>query len=186
VNVTGVTDGATYILGSVPAAGCNTTDALSGVKTNATLITSGGPLGSITATCGGAEDNAGNLNSASVTYTVNYNWTGFFRPIDNEPICNSVKAGSAIPVKFSLSGYQGLNIFATGYPAVTTGTCAGFPTDPVEETVTTGQSTLNYDASADQYVYVWKTEKSWAGQAKRLTLKLADGTIHYARFTFTK
>jgi hypothetical protein len=73
VSVTGVTDGATYILGSVPTAGCETSDALSGVATAASLTFSGGNpdgSGAITATCEGALDNAGNSGVASVTYTV--------------------------------------------------------------------------------------------------------------------
>jgi len=71
IAVTGVTQGATYTLGSVPAGGCATTDALSGVATNATVSTSGGPTGSVTTTCGGAVDNAGNAAaSVSVGYTV--------------------------------------------------------------------------------------------------------------------
>jgi len=74
VNVTGVADGATYILGSVPVASCDTSDALSGVVTSASLTLSGGNpdgTGTFTATCEGALDNAGNSGSASVTYTVN-------------------------------------------------------------------------------------------------------------------
>jgi len=70
VTVTGVMNGATYPLGSVPEAGCNTTDATSYVNTSASLSLSGGPVGSIIATCSGASDNAGNKNQASVTYTV--------------------------------------------------------------------------------------------------------------------
>lgn len=73
VSVTGVTDGASYPLGSVPAAGCSTSDALSGVATAATLGISGGNAdgsGSFTATCSGATDLAGNTGSASVSYTV--------------------------------------------------------------------------------------------------------------------
>jgi hypothetical protein len=73
VNVTGVTDGATYILGSVPSAGCDTSDALSGVATAASLTLSGGNpdgSGTFTATCSGALDKAGNSGSASLTYTV--------------------------------------------------------------------------------------------------------------------
>jgi len=54
------------------------------------------------------------------------------------------------------------------------------------ETVTAGNSGLTYDASANQYVYVWKTDKSWANTSKQLQLKLADGSIHVANFTFTK
>jgi hypothetical protein len=71
VSVTGVSDGATYTLGSVPTADCDTTDALSGVDTEASLSLSGGNpdgSGTITATCDGALDNAGNSGSASVTY----------------------------------------------------------------------------------------------------------------------
>ena len=54
VSVTGVADGATYTLGSVPAAGCDTSDALSGVATAASLSLSGGNangIGSFTAIC---------------------------------------------------------------------------------------------------------------------------------------
>jgi hypothetical protein len=142
-------------------------------------------VGSTTVNCS-AVDSRNNSTTGSFTITVDYSWTGFFQPIDNEPACNSVKAGSAIPVKFSLSGYQGMSVIASGYPAVSAGSCAGAALDPVEETVTAGNSSLSYDATTDQYVYVWKTDKSWAGQAKRLTVKLADGSVHYARFSFTK
>jgi hypothetical protein len=142
-------------------------------------------------TCTVTADQAGNANynaapSVSRTFAVSYNFTGFFAPIDMPPVCNVVKAGQAIPVKFSLHGYQGMNIFATGYPRVINSTCVGDPTDSIETTVTAGGSSLNYDSGADQYIYVWKTDKNWAGTAKRLEIVLADGTYHYARFTFTR
>jgi glycosidase len=74
VMVTGVSQGATYTYGSVPAAGCNTTDALSGVAVQATVQVTGGNgqgTGTFTATCSGATDLAGNLAApVSVTYTV--------------------------------------------------------------------------------------------------------------------
>lgn len=188
VNVTGVSDGATYTLGSVPAAGCSTSDALSGVDANATLQPlSGGPLGSVTATCSGASDKAGNSGSASVTYNVHYNWTGFFRPVDNPEVLNSVKAGQSIPVKFSLAGDQGLNIFAAGSPTSQKITCdSSDPIDVIEETVTAGGSSLSYDASNNQYNYVWKSDKAWAGTCRQLSVKLIDGTTHLANFKFLK
>ncbi len=78
VTVIGVSDGATYTAGSVPTAGCTTSDALSGVATPATLNTSNGtPTGpngatTVTATCSGATDLAGNSAApTSVSYTVN-------------------------------------------------------------------------------------------------------------------
>jgi hypothetical protein len=71
VAVTGVADGATYITGAVPAAGCSTTDALSGVATSATVGLVGSSLGGIIVRCTGATDNAGNTaHPVSVTYTV--------------------------------------------------------------------------------------------------------------------
>jgi glycosidase len=74
VAVTGVTQGAIYQLGSLPTAGCVTTDALSGVAANATLAITGGDghgEGQFTATCSGGADNAGNLAAPrSVIYDV--------------------------------------------------------------------------------------------------------------------
>ena len=71
VTVTGVASGADYLLGSVPAAGCHTTDALSGVATPASLTIHGGPTGIVTATCAGATDKAGNAAApVSVSYVV--------------------------------------------------------------------------------------------------------------------
>jgi hypothetical protein len=70
VIVTGVRQGASYPMGRVPAAGCSTADALSGVATKATLTVRGGN-GHFTATCSGATDNAGNAaQPVSVTYSV--------------------------------------------------------------------------------------------------------------------
>jgi len=70
VTVVGVEDGATYTLGAVPPASCVTADATSGVATNAILSSTGGPRGSVTVTCSGAKDFAGNVGSTSVTYSV--------------------------------------------------------------------------------------------------------------------
>jgi hypothetical protein len=74
VTVTGVTEGSVYVQGSVPVAGCTTTDALAGVLIQATIsITGGDPdgLGNFTATCSGALDEAGNEGDpVVVNYTV--------------------------------------------------------------------------------------------------------------------
>ena len=114
-----------------------------------------------------------------------YDFTGFFAPVDNTPTLNVAKAGSAIPVKFSLNGDQGLDIFATGYPKSLQIDCdTSASVDGIEQTVTAGSSSLSYDPIADQYVYVWKTDKAWAGTCRQLVAMLNDGTDHVANFKF--
>jgi hypothetical protein len=114
-----------------------------------------------------------------------YTFTGFFSPVDNPPTVNVAKAGSGIPVKFSLGGNQGLDIFATGSPSSQQVTCdSGAPLDDIEQTANTGDAILSYDPVTDQYTYVWKTTKSWAGTCRRLTVAFNDGTQQYATFMF--
>lgn len=132
-------------------------------------------------------DKFGGSGSNTASHTVIFNWSGFFQPVDNLPTFNVVKAGSGVPVKFSLNGNKGLNIFAAGYPVSQQIACAsGAPTDTVEQTVTAGSSSLSYDSTTNTYTYVWKTDKAWAGTCRQLTVKLVDGTTHVANFNFTK
>jgi Tol biopolymer transport system component len=114
-----------------------------------------------------------------------FNFSGFFQPVDNLPTLNVVKAGQAIPVKFSLNGDQGLNIFAAGYPGSQIIQCDSTTVvDGIEETVTAGSSSLSYDPSTDTYTYVWKTNKAWANSCRQLVVKLNDGSYHQANFKF--
>jgi ELWxxDGT repeat protein len=114
-----------------------------------------------------------------------YPFTGFFQPVDNLPTTNAVKAGAAVPVKFSLGGNRGLNVLASASPLLVQ--CStGATIDNIEETVTAGGSSLNYDAASGQYAYIWKTDKLWAGSCRELQLKLDDGEVYRARFTFSR
>jgi hypothetical protein len=114
-----------------------------------------------------------------------YTFSGFFQPVDNPPTFNVVKAGSAIPVKFSLGGYRGLSIFAAGSPSSQQIACdTSSPASDIEVTVTAGGSSLSYDAATDTYTYVWKTNAAWAGTCRQLNVKLNDGTSHLANFRF--
>jgi uncharacterized protein len=118
---------------------------------------------------------------------LSYDFTGFFQPVDNQPTVNSVKAGQAIPVKFSLAGDQGLDIFATGYPkSIQTNCDTTGETDPIETTVSAGGSGLSYDATAGVYTYTWKTDKLWANTCRQLRVTLHDGSQHVADFKFKK
>ena len=132
-----------------------------------------------------ANDGRADSNLATVSIDVYYPFTGFFSPVDNFPTVNSAKAGSAIPIKFSLGGDYGLGIFAAGYPTVVRVACdTGTPADEIEETVTAGSSGLQYNPVTAQYTYVWKTTKTWARTCRHFELKLADGTSHTADFSF--
>lgn len=143
------------------------------------------PVGTTTVTCS-ASDKAGNKASATFNVEVDYNWNGFLQPVDNLPVVNVVKAGSAVPVKFSLGGNMGLDIFASGYPRVVSIIVseAGTTESVIDETVNAGGSSLTYDAMSNQYIYVWKTNKLWVGSSYQLQVKLKDNTTHVANFKF--
>ena len=173
----------TSMIVSYPAVTAN--DTCSGVTVTSNPVSgSVFPVGTTTVSAM-ASDASSNPSSCSFTVTVLYNFTGFFSPVDNPPVLNVMKAGKAIPVKFSLSGNKGLNIFAPGFPVSGAISCdASAPPSEVEELVTAGNSSLSYDPATDQYVYVWKTENAWAGTCRQLNVTLNDGTTHIANFKF--
>jgi hypothetical protein len=148
------------------------------------------PPGSTEVTCS-ATDASGNLATGSFTVTVAFAFDGFFAPVDDPgsgpaPLTNVVKAGAAVPVKFSLGGDMGLDVIhRITRDQVPCGSLAA--TDGIEETATAGASGLSYDV--DTYTYVWKTEKAWASSPSRcrmLDVVLVDGTHHVAYFAFTR
>lgn len=180
-----------YVLGETVLADWTATDALSGIDSAIGTVPSGSPINTawvgpkiftVTAT-----DYAGNSETVTVSYNVIYNWNGFFPPVENTPALNVVKAGRAIPVKFSLDGYQGLDmdIFVMGYPQSKLIPCPGTgdPDGEMEFAETAGESRLSYDDIEDEYVYVWKTDKEWTG-CRQLIVGLIDGTSHVADFQF--
>ena len=94
---------------------------------------------------------------------------------------NSAKAGSAVPVKFSLGGDRGLAILADGYPASVQVDCVtGARIGSSEPTASDDGLTF----ANGQYSYAWKTSKSWGGTCRQLQVLLVDGTLHTALFKF--
>lgn len=191
VAVNGFPDGANYTLSeTLPTPTCATPS-----DTISTVASSSGPtikdgrvsnVGPVSYTCT-ATNGAGMVGSDTKTFNVvPYTWGGFKAPIDARPTFNRTKAGSAIPVKFSLTGNQGLDIWKNGQaPSVGTVTC-GTSLDDVEATVTAGSSSLSYDVTSDTYNYVWKTQTSFAGACRTLVLNFKDGSQQIVNFTFTK
>jgi hypothetical protein len=186
---------APVVKGAAASASWEAADGESGLKTDAAgkipldTATVGKQSASIPA--GTATDNVGNESTAaSCSYTVVYDFSGFFQPIDNKDaagnyILNKAKAGSAIPIKFSLSGDQGLGILS-GTPQTASVGCQASNVDALEEYGTATVSGLKYDAIANQYIYNWKTQAGWAGTCRQLIVTLDDGTTHRANFNFVK
>jgi hypothetical protein len=191
ITMTTPSNGTTYLLGQSINAdyACHDEDSGSGLASCVGTVANGSPIdtgsvGSKSFTVNAA-DNAGNPASLTHNYSVIYNFSGFFQPVDNLPTLNTVKAGAGIAVKFSLSGNQGLNVLVAGYPISQPIACAsGNPQDAIETTVTASNSSLSYDLATDTYTYVWKTNKSWTGSCRQLIVKLSDGTEHKANFKF--
>ncbi len=146
------------------------------------------PLGTTTVNCS-AQDLYGNTVTGSFTVTVTSDFIGYLRPVDMGGVVNVAKAGSAIPIKFSLGSDHGLDIFQDGSPMsfrvvdFETGTLI----DELEVTVAAGSSGLTYDPLSDQYTYVWKTSKLWAGTSRQLVIEFTDGSkAPTANFLFKK
>ena len=97
-------------------------------------------------------------------------------------------AGSPVKAQVTpLAGDQGLSILAVGSPTSAKVACDGSGgIDGIEETVNAGESSLSYDPVAEQYNYVWKTQKAWAGTCRQLMVELMDGTTHTATFQFLR
>lgn len=115
VSVTGVASKRQYVIGSVPKAGCRTTDAVSGVGTAAAVkVTTTGShgTGAFTATCSGAADKAGNAQAKpiSISYAVVDGMAGFAAPAAGATLARS---GKSINVEFRLTDAKGTAISAS-------------------------------------------------------------------------
>jgi hypothetical protein len=191
--VTGVSNAAIYTLGSVPAAGCTTTDpgadatpqTGSGVATSASVNVTGGTVngvGSFTATCSGGTDNAGNsADNASVTYQVYYGGvSGILQPI-NPDNTSVFSRGKAVPVKFQLAGdeYTGFNY--TGWTLKQQQTSCMIDGDPVggelEPVVENPSNGFRYDSAADQYIYNANFKAKEVGTCWKVKVTLDSGQV---------
>jgi hypothetical protein len=119
--------------------------------------------------------------------TVNgFKFLGFFQPVDNPIVVNTVKNGSTVPVKWKLQGQGGMEITSTSAVLlpiqIQKVSCTDFSNveSPID-TLTSGSTTLRYDFTAMQFVYNWQTPKS-PNTCWRLDIKFTDGTTKSADF----
>ena len=176
-----LTDGASYVFGSVPdPATCAATDAGSGpdectVAGFSTLV----GTHTLTAT---ATDVAGNETSARITYTVTpWRIAGFYSPVDMNGVYNTVKAGSTVPLKFEVfAGDTELTATADvrGLTAREIACDTAAPRDAVE-LITSGRTELTYADGVFQHN--WKTPRA-ARTCIEVTVETRDGSEVSARF----
>ena len=184
-------DGAVYSLGQNVAASYSCEDQAggSGLASCDGSVANGAPID--TSSFGEhsfevrAADHAGNTASKVVTYTVRYDFDGFMSPVKNAPTMNKWKAAIPVPIRFSLDGFRGPRPEADGYPRSTR--CGGGDMEfAARAKAARKQPAFKYDRRTDQYVMRWKTQQKWNGSCREFVLKLDDGSIHTARFQFTK
>lgn len=174
------------ILGSTASATWDASDAHSGLATPASgsiaLNTSAVGTYDVTAS---ATDNVGHPTEATCTYRVVYDFAGFLRPVLNPPSTLTVRAGDVVVLSWSLAGFQGLDVLASGYPVSAPIECGSSPA-LTEGTATTSRRGLQYLKSpSGRYAYSWTTSTAWAGTCRQVVVKLDDGTYHRANLRFS-
>ncbi|WP_246319502.1 OmpL47-type beta-barrel domain-containing protein [Nocardioides kongjuensis] len=180
--------GATYTLGAVPSASCSATDAVSGIDSCRVSVTGGNANGvggfAYTAV---ATDRAGNTTTVTGVYTVKYRFDGFLQPINDTAhqvgvATSTFKAGSTVPAKLQLKRDDGAVVQSPTAPVWLTPVKGSATSAAVDETVYTASadsgSTFRYDATAQQYLYNWKSTSA-GGNYWRIGVRLDDGQTYY-------
>jgi hypothetical protein len=140
-----------------------------------------------------ATDRVGNvdLTPERFNWTINrsYTFSGFFWPLVNPPAINQFKAGTIVPVSFSLGGNMGSNIFAPGYPLSQSVPCGAFPATSVaaDKELRSEIGILIYDPFARRYLYLWQTQRAWEGTCRQFVVKFNDGSpVRVVNFRFVR
>ena len=183
-------DGAVYSLGQRVAASYSCEDQAggSGLASCDGSVANGAPID--TSSFGEhtfevrAADRAGNTASKVVTYTVRYDFDGFRWPVKNAPTMNKWKGAVPVPIRFSLHGFRGARPEADGYPRSTR--CGGGDVQTARARASKKEPAFRYNRRKDEYMLLWKTEQKWNGSCREFVLRLDDGSVHTARFQFTK
>ena len=175
-------DGAAYMVGDRPIAEFSCTDAggsglasCRGTFDDGSAIDTSRP-GIVTFT-GRAADAAGNTSALTHTYVVFKDWGG---KLALAPAMNEVQSGSAVPIWFNLGDTVATTQSVTS-PTSTPIDCTSLsPTGP---TVPASVSPTGAKASNGRVMYVWKTDRAWAGSCRAFTLGIAAPTTLYLHFS---
>lgn len=156
-------------------------DAGSGIKTVSGDIESGAMLD--TSKVGAhtliftASDMAGNEITKSITYYVNYDYSGVLKPINNDG-SSIFKIGAIIPVKFQLKDANGKyvkNAIAKLSLVNITNEKVSTEFKAVSTSVQSDENIFRYDSKKNQYIFNLSTKNLKAGTYE-LRIELDDGT----------
>lgn len=160
----GIGNGSSHDFGTVPAAPTCTASDLTSLLDSCIVTGYSAAVGTHTLTAT-ATDHAGNVSTATLSYTVNpWRLAGFYAPVDMDTetarMVNTVKNGSTVPLKFEV--FAG-STEITSTSAIVTPlrfnkiNCSDGSVEAPVEAFATGGTALRYDTTAGQFVYNWKT-----------------------------
>jgi endo-1,4-beta-xylanase len=187
VALVGFENGSKIVLGSNISVNWLASDSMSGLAT-----TSDGTVSLDTSTVGKhtkiitAKDNAGNINNYELTYYVVYQHSGILKPIKADG-SSYFKAGSTIPVKFSLTDANGKYI-STALPELYISSVGDNSTTGGEvAAISSGSSNkgnmFRYDYNSKQYIFNLSTNKLNLSKGEyQITIKLDDKQTYTTRF----
>ena len=186
ITVSGITDGGSYVVGAVPAAGCTASDA-SDLDGPCRVSVSGGRangVGSFTAVAT-ARDVHGNEASETVRYTVRYRVDGFLAPINqpgSEPL-SVFRAGSTVRVSLVLRRADGSVIAPVFRPTWAAPVRDGTTRARVNEAVSraTPSQGLTLTRVGSTWTYAWGTQRARRASTYLLSVRLDDGTTRTVR-----
>ena len=185
-------DGAVYLLGDAAQAdySCADEPGGSGLASCAGTVADGaavntGSVGERTFRVDAA-DAAGNSAVARSVYRVVYDFEGFLPPVRNRPSTNRRLAGLPVPIRFELDGDHGLDVVEEGWPRVAQIECGSGeePADGEPARHPRWSKELAFRRRKERYLFMWRTQRDWAGTCRQFMLKLDDGTVKRADFEF--
>ena len=171
------------IAGSGSVSGTGSVAAIAGIATKTVTGTTGGSV-TMQASAGFGSPSTTGSNSLTFSVATLYDFTGFLG-IGGPPAVTTVKAGTPVPLLFGLGGYQGMDIFADGYPRSVSVPCT-FPaaTGTGQATDGLGRRDLYFVPFVNVYLYPWTTDRDWKNTCRQFVVKFSDGQTFRANFKF--
>jgi hypothetical protein len=97
---------------------------------------------------------------------------GFVGPVQDGSV---VKAGSVVPIAFSLGGFHGLDVLGDGSPSSVRVACDD-PGEAVGGDAAESADGLRFDEASGTYTFAWQTHRAWARTCRAFVVTLRDGS----------